>query len=176
MYQIINDLIEHAKVSHNKKVNLINFLQLVETYQIEIHELLKLSNTELIIESQLPIVVYNLINAKQLLANLITNGIKYNKSEKPVISIGHTEYSNHYKFYIKDNGIGIDKEYHNKIFKIFTRLHSENEFKGTGIGLAICKRIVEKFGGEIWVESTLGQGSTFYFTILKTLPSAYHLN
>jgi light-regulated signal transduction histidine kinase (bacteriophytochrome) len=99
--------------------------------------------------------------------NLISNAIKFNKTQTPVISIGAAEKDRVWTFSVKDNGIGIDPEYREKIFDIFKRLHTRGEYPGTGIGLAICRRIVERHGGKIWVESEPGQGSTFHFTIPK---------
>jgi light-regulated signal transduction histidine kinase (bacteriophytochrome) len=105
---------------------------------------------------------------QQLLHNLITNGLKYCKpSVIPILNISVSGKNNEWVFSISDNGIGIDEKYFDKIFVVFKRLHGTGTYSGTGIGLAICKKIVEKQGGKIWVESTPDKGSTFYFTIKK---------
>ena len=112
-----------------------------------------------------PTIYFNKTNAKQLYQNLIGNGFKYNKSEVPVVQVGWKQKNDDWVFYVKDNGIGIEKDYQQKIFEMFSRLHSDQEYDGTGIGLAICKKIVEESGGQIWVDSEANKGSTFYFTL-----------
>jgi light-regulated signal transduction histidine kinase (bacteriophytochrome) len=101
----------------------------------------------------------------QLFQNLIGNAIKYRSKEPPHIIISAKKEKNQYLFSIKDNGIGISPEHLKKIFTIFQRLHTNEEYEGTGIGLAIAQKIVHQQEGEIWAESKLGKGSTFYFTI-----------
>lgn len=105
----------------------------------------------------------------QLFQNLIDNGLKFVKDKKPVIRINATERENEWEFTVSDNGIGIKDEYREKIFQIFQRLHSQAEYPGTGVGLAICKKIVEIHGGRMWVESIVGEGTTFHFTVSKAL-------
>ncbi len=101
--------------------------------------------------------------------NLITNAIKFKREDvPPVITISASDTGKEYLFEIKDNGIGIEKEYNEKIFVLFQRLHTRAEYEGTGIGLSLCQKIIELHGGNIWVESEFGEGSTFYFTIPKT--------
>jgi chemotaxis family two-component system sensor kinase Cph1 len=101
----------------------------------------------------------------QLFQNLITNGLKYRSDETPQIIISAQKENKYWLFSIADNGIGMDPQYRERIFQIFSRLHTHDEYEGTGIGLAIAKRIIVRHGGRIWVESELGEGSTFYFTI-----------
>jgi chemotaxis family two-component system sensor kinase Cph1 len=102
----------------------------------------------------------------RLLQNLIGNGIKFHKKNaRPEIHVSALRTDGGWAFSVRDNGIGIAPEYFERIFKIFQRLHTSQEYADTGIGLAVCKKIVERHGGEIWVKSELGQGSTFYFTI-----------
>ncbi len=104
---------------------------------------------------------------KTLFQNLITNGIKYRKKTAPKIKISCVDKKDHWQFAIKDNGIGIAPEDQDKVFEVFRRLHSKNEFEGSGIGLANAKRIVNNHKGKIWIRSTIGRGSTFFFTIPK---------
>lgn len=106
---------------------------------------------------------------KQLLQNLLSNAIKFHNHENPLIHISVEESRNEWTFGVSDNGIGIDPRHQEQIFKVFKRLHTREEYTGSGIGLSICKKIVERHGGHIWVESELEKGSTFYFTIPKTI-------
>jgi light-regulated signal transduction histidine kinase (bacteriophytochrome) len=104
-----------------------------------------------------------------LFQNLITNALKFNTTEAPTVTISAKSEKDCTHFKITDNGIGIKQEHHEKIFDIFQRLHTESEFKGTGIGLAHCRKVVETHNGSIWVDSEFGKGSTFNFTISKSL-------
>ena len=101
----------------------------------------------------------------QLFQNIIGNAIKYRSQETPKIHISTKKEKNQYLFSFKDNGIGMSSEHLERIFTIFQRLHTHYEYEGTGIGLAIAQKIVHQQGGQIWVESELGKGSTFYFSI-----------
>jgi light-regulated signal transduction histidine kinase (bacteriophytochrome) len=105
------------------------------------------------------------VQLQQLFQNLIGNSIRYRSNEAPRIQIEAKRQSSEWVFSIKDNGIGIDPQYKEQVFGIFKRLHSTAEYPGTGMGLAICQRIVERAGGRIWLESEPGKGSTFFFTI-----------
>jgi light-regulated signal transduction histidine kinase (bacteriophytochrome) len=104
----------------------------------------------------------------QLFQNLISNAIKYRSQETPKIHISATKEKNQYIFSVKDNGIGMSPKYLEQIFIIFKRLHTHEEYEGTGIGLAIAQKIVHQQGGQIWAESKPEKGSTFYFTIPHT--------
>ncbi len=117
------------------------------------------------ISDNLPSVKMNATQALQVFSNLIGNAVKYNKSETPVVKLSYKEEDGHYTFTVTDNGIGIEEKYKNQIFEIFKRLHTKEEYEGTGIGLAMCKKIIESHGGNIHVESTPGKGSSFIFTI-----------
>ena len=113
----------------------------------------------------LPQIVGDESQLVQLFQNLITNAITYRSHFDPEIEISAIAQSPGWLFSIKDNGIGIDPKYAQRIFDIFQRLHPKEKYSGTGIGLAICKKIVERHGGNIWVESELGSGSIFRFTL-----------
>ena len=102
----------------------------------------------------------------QLFQNLLTNALKFKSDQKPEISIRFVKIDNGYEFSVKDNGIGIDPNYAEKIFLIFQRLHGVTEYPGTGIGLAICKKIVERHHGKIWIQSDSTSGADFRFTLL----------
>jgi chemotaxis family two-component system sensor kinase Cph1 len=113
----------------------------------------------------LPNVMGDSTQLAQLLQNLISNAIKF-RSDKPLrIHVSARRSESEYIFSMADNGIGIEPEFFNRIFVIFQRLHGRDEYSGTGIGLAVCKKIVERHGGRIWVESESGKGTTFFFTL-----------
>lgn len=118
-----------------------------------------------IIAGQLPTVRMGELHLQQVLQNLISNAIKYASSEPPKIEVAAFSMGRTSCITVKDNGIGIDPRYKEKIFGVFKRLSHDQKYSGTGIGLAICQRIVERYGGTIWVESELGKGATFYFTV-----------
>jgi light-regulated signal transduction histidine kinase (bacteriophytochrome) len=103
----------------------------------------------------------------QLFQNLIGNALKFKSESPPQIHVGVADAGAFWQFSVQDNGIGIEPQYFERIFQVFQRLHTRREYSGTGIGLAICKKIIERHGGRIWVESEMGRGSTFYFTLPK---------
>jgi light-regulated signal transduction histidine kinase (bacteriophytochrome) len=113
----------------------------------------------------LPTVIGDEIQLVQVFQNLISNAIKF-RSERPIrVQVGAERAEGEWQFWVRDNGIGIEPEYAERLFLLFQRLHRGKEYPGTGIGLAICKKIVERHGGRIWVESEPGKGSTFYFAL-----------
>jgi light-regulated signal transduction histidine kinase (bacteriophytochrome) len=101
----------------------------------------------------------------QVFQNLIANAIKFRGERAPEIHVGASEQDGICTMFVRDNGIGIEPQYYGRVFEVFQRLHTRTEYQGTGIGLAICKKIVERHGGRIWIESTPGTGSAFYFTL-----------
>jgi signal transduction histidine kinase len=115
--------------------------------------------------SELPNVAIAEVHLAQILQNLIGNAIKYRGQSPPDVRVGAVRRNDQWEFFVTDNGIGIDEDYKEQIFGIFRRLHNANEYSGTGIGLAICQRVVQRYGGRIWVESKPGRGSTFFFTV-----------
>lgn len=113
----------------------------------------------------LPNVYADTTQMSQLLQNLVVNGIKFRGNKTPEVDIGANRVSDGWMFYVRDNGIGFDMQFQDRIFLIFQRLHGRDEYAGTGLGLAVCKRIVERHGGKIWAESKEGEGATFFFTL-----------
>lgn len=150
-----------------------NFIEIVATARQDLVDLIQRKGADVLTEGSLPDVVGDPVRLTQLVTNLVANGLKYNVNSHPVITIGAKpcpDQPDRVTLWIRDNGIGIDPAFHQQVFGIFRRLHTADEFEGTGAGLAICKKIVEGHGGQIWVESELGQGATFFFTLPR--PSA----
>ncbi len=114
---------------------------------------------------QLPTLRLQEIHLLQLFQNLIGNAIKYRSKDAPLIEIAAKQEPEGWLISVRDNGIGIDPQYQEQIFGLFKRLHSIQDYSGTGVGLAICQKIVERYHGRIWVDSALGRGSTFFFTL-----------
>ena len=117
-------------------------------------------------QDALPVITGSEAQVVQIFQNLISNALKYRGDRVPVIHISSQKGKSEWIFSVADNGIGIDSRYFERIFQIFQRLHGREEYEGTGIGLAICQRILHQQGGRIWVDSVLGEGSTFYFSIV----------
>lgn len=139
--------------------------KIVESVIYEISTYKRLDDFDIRI-SKLPQVEGDKNMLKQVWVNFISNAIKYSqKKEKPVIEIGTSHQNGSVVFYVKDNGAGFDMKSYDKLFGVFQRLHSSKDFEGTGVGLSIVKRIIERHGGKVWAESKLGEGATFYFSI-----------
>jgi PAS domain S-box-containing protein len=168
MRQIILDLLEFSRVGRFEgeleKVNVNEIIQeVISLYEKQIEE-----SSATIYFSNLPVIDVFRSPLRQVIQNLVGNALKYQEpGAKPVIHVEVEEMRDHWKFLIKDNGIGIEPEYYDRIFNIFQRLHNKEEYSGTGIGLAIVKKIVEAMGGEIWIEPNEKKGSIFIFTIPK---------
>ena len=162
---MIIDLLEYSKVTKKEmEFDTINYEQILEQSLINLKVPID-ENNAIVTHDSLPIIDGDANLLVQLFQNLIGNAIKYHDTNIPKIHISAIREENYYRFSVKDNGIGIDSQHLKRIFTIFQRLHSKEEYEGTGIGLAIVQKIVHQHKGKIWVESELGKGSTFYFTI-----------
>ncbi|MGC1357584.1 MAG: ATP-binding protein [Xanthobacteraceae bacterium] len=118
-----------------------------------------------IVRCELPAVRADQAQLGQVFQNIIGNAIKFHSDRQPLIRIGAEQRNGKCQFRVEDNGIGIDKQYADRVFQMFRRLHERGQYEGNGIGLAIVKKIVERHGGRVWFESEPGRGTTFYFTI-----------
>jgi PAS domain S-box-containing protein len=157
----------------------VDLEELIVIVKTDLRELIRSKSAEVRLAGPLPLVRGDRDRIRQLLANLIANGLKYNQSRSPWIEIGAIALSGQRSsnvdfgvdpgedatITVQDNGIGIEPQFHNTIFQLFRRLHTQEEYEGTGAGLAICKKIVQAHGGRIWVESTPGQGATFFIQL-----------
>ncbi|MEQ9001445.1 MAG: PAS domain S-box protein [Coleofasciculus sp. B1-GNL1-01] len=165
MQSLISDLLTYSRVSKPELIPEPTDLgHILKKTLADLSPLIK-ENKAIITTDSLPKVNANPTQMAQLLQNLITNGIKFRTQQPPRIHITATREGQFWQIAVQDNGIGMESQYRDRIFVIFQRLHYREEYPGTGIGLAVCKKIVERHGGQIWVESELGQGSTFYFTL-----------
>jgi PAS domain S-box-containing protein len=167
MKKLIQDLLEYSRVGTNKDaITDVDCNEVMHT----VRTILSLSIKELkatITVKKLPVIKAVQQQIIQLFQNLVGNALKYHSAAPPEVEVGCVDRGMMWEFYVKDNGIGIDPKFFDKIFIIFQRLHNKTEYAGTGIGLSICKKIVEKHGGTIRVESESGKGSIFYFTLPK---------
>lgn len=166
MQAMVNDLLEYSRIGHEDSGFVdVDCNALAVTAMENLKESIKETNARVTVDA-LPMAYVNAARFTGLLQNLIGNAIKYrDKSRAPEIRISAVNRGEDWMFIVADNGIGIKQEYLKQIFIIFKRLHGKGEYQGTGIGLAICKKVVESFGGKIWAESEPGKGTTFYFTI-----------
>ncbi len=169
MKDLILDMLEYSRVNTTSlDYYTIDLNEIVDEVKLNLSDSIA-KNHAFIEVVRLPIVNGIKLHMLQLMQNLIGNAIKYRSPERnPTIYINVIENSSEWEISVSDNGIGIDDKYFDKIFVIFQRLHNKTEYSGTGIGLAICKKIIDKHGGKIWVESEPGKGSVFTFTLPKS--------
>jgi light-regulated signal transduction histidine kinase (bacteriophytochrome) len=165
MQRLISDLLEFSRVgTRAKPFERVDMNAVIE----RVLQTLKLSiedHKATVTRDLLPTVTGDPIQLGQLLQNLIGNALKFCKERPPAIHVSAMTQGHEWVVSVRDNGIGIDPKYFDRIFAIFQRLHTREEYDGTGIGLAVCKKIALRHGGRIWVESQVGQGSTFFFSI-----------
>jgi light-regulated signal transduction histidine kinase (bacteriophytochrome) len=173
---LIDDLLTLSRAGRVlNTVQVFDLGQTVSTVRSDLASLIQRKGASVQADEKLPLVLGDPQRITQLLSNLVSNGLKYNTNPSPTVAIGvgkaAIDGQRHVVISVRDNGIGIDPQYHEQIFGIFRRLHLPEEYEGTGAGLAICKKIVEAHGGRIWVESEPGQGATFYFTLARPGPT-----
>jgi signal transduction histidine kinase len=165
MQTLIDDLLEYSRVGRSRKPFLLTDCnQAVQQGIANLQGAIR--DTQAVVTyDELPAVMGDISQLVQLFQNLLSNAIKYRHDAPPAVHITAYKQEENWLFSVSDNGIGIAPQHQERIFQIFQRLHTQREYSGTGIGLAICQKIVERHGGYIWVESELGQGSTFHFTL-----------
>lgn len=166
LYYLVRDTLEFSMLSDKEKnIESVDLNETLENVRSSISDTLERKNAKILIEENLPSIKANKTQMFLIFKNLIENGLKYNENPKPQISIAHKPESEGNTFSFTDNGIGIDEKYSDKVFEMFSRLQKREGWEGTGLGLATCKKIVDQMGGHIWLESKIGQGSTFKFSI-----------
>ena len=167
MQKLINDLLDFSRITtRGKEFTKLDATTILGYALSNLHEKIK-ENGAIVTNDELPFIKGDESQLIRLFQNLIGNAIKFRSEESPRIHISFQTIPDYWQISVKDNGIGINPEYNERIFQIFQRLGNIKKYPGTGIGLAVCKRIVERHGGIIWVESEEGKGSIFHFTIKK---------
>jgi light-regulated signal transduction histidine kinase (bacteriophytochrome) len=163
MHDLIDGILQYSRIGRGKEQKQsVDLNQLVRDI---IDGLAPPPHIQVRIGSVLPTITADRTRLEQLFQNLIGNSIKFMDKAEGWVIVDCQEEEHHWLFSVSDNGLGIDPKYHGKIFEIFQTLNSHDKYEGTGIGLALVKRIVEQWGGSVWIESTLEQGSTFFFTL-----------
>lgn len=168
MRRVILDLLEYSRAGRtDETLESIDLNYLVDDTLIFFNKQIEENNSKIIVQN-LPVLRSYTVPLRQLFQNLIDNGLKYvKKGQQAEIVISAIDHAEVWEFIVSDNGIGISKEYQERVFVIFQRLHSNDEYSGSGMGLALCKKITQSLGGKIWVESKVDDGSAFHFTIRK---------
>ena len=171
MEQLIDDLLTVSRVSRqHRELEDVSVNELVESLRERIETDITQYKVNMVVQPDMPRIWCDRIKMAEVLVNLINNAIKFsskNTNRDPLVEIGCREDGDRYRLFVKDNGIGIDPQYHRRIFDIFERLHTSSEYEGTGAGLSIVKRVIDEHYGSIWVESSPGEGATFFFAIPK---------
>jgi signal transduction histidine kinase len=165
MQRMINDLLAYSRVNTRGKPFEPTDCEVVFNNVLTNLQMTIVENDAMVTHAPLPVVVADKTQLMQLFQNLIGNAIKYRSDRPPQVHVEAERREGEWLLAVRDNGIGIDPKHFTRIFVIFQRLYGQEEYPGTGIGLAICRKIVERHGGSIWVESEPGKGSTFYFTL-----------
>ncbi len=165
MHQLILDLLEYSRVQTRAKAFTAASCEEILARVLSNLRTMITDKAAMVTYDRLPTVTGDASQLNQIFQNLLSNALKFHGQEPPQIHIAAERKNDEWVFSVRDNGIGVDSKHAERIFVIFQRLHTHREYPGTGIGLAICKRIIEYHGGRIWVESEVGKGSTFYFTL-----------
>jgi signal transduction histidine kinase len=165
MKALIDDVLTYSRVGTSGRTVVPTNCEAVLQQTLQALHLQIAESAARITLDPLPTVMVDSMQLSLLFQNLLSNALKFHGQERPCIHLSAQHKGSEWVFAVRDNGIGIDPQYAERIFVIFQRLHSRSEYPGTGIGLAICKKIVERHGGRIWVESELGKGATFFFTL-----------
>ncbi len=167
METLLNDLLDFSRAGNSKPKNdKVDFSDVMIIVQSNLKVQLAEMNATLIVHNQnMPVFQANRSQLVQLVQNLVSNAVKFRGEADPKVVVDCVRKDGKFIFSVTDNGIGIKPENLHKVFEMFHRLHDKSKYQGTGIGLAVCQRIVEHYGGELWVESVLGEGSTFFFSI-----------
>jgi light-regulated signal transduction histidine kinase (bacteriophytochrome) len=165
MKVLINDLLEYSRIGRKKEAAQVDVNSIVKEVLADLNKAITDARAEIKI-AKMPVIKAYPTEMKQIFQNLIINAVKFRKKDTtPKIEIGAERQNGAWKFMVRDNGIGIDPQHADRIFVIFQRLHTRNEYEGSGIGLSNCKKIAELHKGKIWVESKPGEGSSFFFTV-----------
>ncbi len=167
MQNLIDDLLAFSRVTTQAQEFELTDLESIYNEVTSNLEVSIQENNAIITHDHLPVVMADKTQISQVFQNLLSNAIKFRSLDQPEINISVKKDDKQFLFAVSDNGIGIDPKHSDRIFEVFKRLHKKRDYPGTGIGLAICKKIIERHGGRIWVESELGKGSIFYFTLPK---------
>ena len=167
METLLNDLLDFSRAGNQAApTEFVSTNDVMVMVESNLRHRLEMLKATLVVENEnLPLVKAHRTQLLQLLQNLVSNGMKFRGERDPIVEVNALPLESGYVFSVKDNGIGISNENLEKVFEMFRRLHTREEYEGTGIGLATCKRIVSTWGGDIWVESEEGQGSTFFFSV-----------
>jgi light-regulated signal transduction histidine kinase (bacteriophytochrome) len=165
MQQLINDLLAYSRVGTRGKPPMPTSFERVFSLALANLKIAVEESGAIVTHDELPTVIADEMQMVQLFQNLIGNAIKFRSHVSPQVHVSARAKGNEWIFSVQDNGVGIDPQFFDRIFTIFQRLHGRNEYPGTGIGLTVSKKIVERHGGRIWLESEPGKGTTFYFTI-----------
>lgn len=167
---LITNLLEFSRLGREENIQIADVNELLTEVKENMGKSIEESKAEIFVPAILPVIPLHRMEFSRLLQNLISNSIKFRiKNQAVKITLSAIENTTEWEFTVADNGIGIESKNFKKIFEIFSRLHPQQLFDGTGIGLAICKKIVQHHGGRIWVESEKGMGARFCFTISKEL-------
>jgi two-component system sensor histidine kinase/response regulator len=171
MDALIRDLLDYSRVGRTgDEIEPVHTQQIISHLRGDLEATMLASDAELVVETELPWVEGVPVRLRQLFQNLVGNALKFRGDDPPRVRVGITTGERGREFYVADNGIGIDSDHFESIFRVFSRVGHADEFEGTGIGLSICKKIVEQHGGAIRLESKLGQGTTFFFSLAICAP------
>jgi len=175
MKTLLDELLEYSRIGRLEiEPAPVPVQRVVERTIHDLQEEIAATGAHLHLPETLPAVLYSEVCLTQVFSHLVSNALKFIDGKPPVIIIGCEDYPECYRLTVSDNGIGIAPEHHRRIFELFKRLHTREAYPGTGAGLTLVKRIVETHGGQVGVESKLGEGATFFFTIPKTPPLGLH--